>query len=245
VFRRTAATWGIDAAGRFGRNEGWLTNVRIKGGGERGILEMRFAELTQECPAGCDHTAAVIGTAPMPDTEPTCTGTSESGEACAFVDVAPEFKPWGAVCDNRFKLNSHGAKAVCKTLGYDTFEETPESCTAVEADPPGDATTSCTLTPGRMDPAAGWQAGSCTRDAGDGRCKYTPKIPASYGHFQAIHGDDDFSVDNLECPQGSESITECTMSTPYTDTCSDVETIGIDCNKMCTSLIRQTYRQSD
>ena len=228
-----APTWGIRSDGSSDRNAGWISNLRIKGGGDRGVLEMRFAELHQECPLGCTYTPAAMGTdATVEDVEATCTGQLESGAVCAFIDVQPEFRHWGAVCDNKFKDSLDGAKAVCKTLGYETFEEQPEECDPVEAEEPGDVATACQLDPGTIDAARVWQPGKCTRLAGNGRCQYVPKIPASYGYFPASHGDDDFVVDNLECPPGSDSITSCTMSTPYTDTCSDVETIGIDCNVM-------------
>eukprot|EP01045_Picozoa_sp_COSAG04_P012827 COSAG04_NODE_879_length_9676_cov_154.321499_4_plen_582_part_00 len=50
-------------------------------------------------------------------------------------------------------------------------------------------------------------------------------------HHGTTHGDSTFAADDIQCPQGAESISECsTHTSPYTDNCADSETVGLECS---------------
>eukprot|EP01043_Picozoa_sp_COSAG02_P025042 COSAG02_NODE_1393_length_12906_cov_6.298352_1_plen_4217_part_01 len=54
---------------------------------------------------------------------------------------------------------------------------------------------------------------------------------ASGTQYDARHGDNSFAVDDLHCPRGATSVSECsTGMNPYTDNCSDGETVGLQCS---------------
>eukprot|EP01051_Picozoa_sp_SAG22_P003500 SAG22_NODE_172_length_16609_cov_14.370806_2_plen_2010_part_00 len=49
--------------------------------------------------------------------------------------------------------------------------------------------------------------------------------------YDTTHGSDEFAADDITCPNGASSISECSSSrVPYTDNCGDSETVGIYCN---------------
>ena len=49
--------------------------------------------------------------------------------------------------------------------------------------------------------------------------------------YDTTHGDDSFALDDLDCPTGATSLSECsTHREPYEDNCGDGETVGIDCS---------------
>eukprot|EP01045_Picozoa_sp_COSAG04_P033476 COSAG04_NODE_6943_length_1223_cov_1.238434_1_plen_310_part_10 len=49
--------------------------------------------------------------------------------------------------------------------------------------------------------------------------------------YDATHGDDFFAADNIACPAGATSVSQCSSSTsPYSDSCADYETVGIECS---------------
>ena len=49
--------------------------------------------------------------------------------------------------------------------------------------------------------------------------------------YDTTHGDGSFAADNIQCPEGAESISECSSSrSPYSDDCSASETVGIECS---------------
>lgn len=210
---------------------GFTSNVRIDGGSDRGILEMRFAR--NICPDGCDYSEPTAGADGTPSASARC---SSSNADLVCTPVQSEFSEWGAVCDNGFDRDHNQAKAVCQSLGFETFEMQQESCEVEEAvtfDASFDAETRCVLNPSVQVPSSGiWRPGSCQVEQGNGRCKYVPSIPRSYGFFTATHGNNDFAVDNLICPHNSTGLEDCTMSEPWTERCNDAETIGIDCNVM-------------
>eukprot|EP01045_Picozoa_sp_COSAG04_P008032 COSAG04_NODE_436_length_14464_cov_7.310825_8_plen_990_part_00 len=57
---------------------------------------------------------------------------------------------------------------------------------------------------------------------------------ASGSTYDTTHGDSAFAADDINCPAGATSISECSSPTsPYTDNCGDSETVGIDCSAPC------------
>ena len=50
-----------------------------------------------------------------------------------------------------------------------------------------------------------------------------------YSHFSTTHGSNSFAADDIQCPPGSTSLSQCTMGDPYSHNCADTETVGIDC----------------
>jgi hypothetical protein len=52
--------------------------------------------------------------------------------------------------------------------------------------------------------------------------------------YDTTHGSSDFAADNVQCPDGATSLNQCTMQNPYSDNCSDGETVGIDCQGVAT-----------
>ena len=50
-------------------------------------------------------------------------------------------------------------------------------------------------------------------------------------HHDTTHGDSTFAADDILCPWGAESISECSSDlNPYSDNCGDSETVGIECS---------------
>jgi hypothetical protein len=47
--------------------------------------------------------------------------------------------------------------------------------------------------------------------------------------YDTTHGSDEFAADNIQCPDTATNLNQCTMQDPYSDNCSDGETVGIDC----------------
>ena len=48
--------------------------------------------------------------------------------------------------------------------------------------------------------------------------------------FGTTHGDDDFALDDLNCPAGSADLSACMSRAPYNDDCNDEHTVGIQCS---------------
>ena len=50
--------------------------------------------------------------------------------------------------------------------------------------------------------------------------------------YDTTHGSDSFALDDIICPSGADSVSDCHVSGhgAYSDNCSDGETVGIDCN---------------
>eukprot|EP01043_Picozoa_sp_COSAG02_P050463 COSAG02_NODE_5189_length_4555_cov_10.704668_1_plen_405_part_00 len=54
--------------------------------------------------------------------------------------------------------------------------------------------------------------------------------------YDTTHGDSGFAADDINCPSGSTSLSQCSSSrAPYTDNCGDSETVGIDCSSSCST----------
>eukprot|EP01043_Picozoa_sp_COSAG02_P071092 COSAG02_NODE_12853_length_1482_cov_1.432393_2_plen_97_part_01 len=89
-----------------------------------------------------------------------------------------EFSAWGAVCDTGFEENNNQAKAVCQSLGFQTFELQPERCEPQESiafNASIDLDTECNLIASNQVESTGiWTPGSCQVLQGNGRCKYLP-----------------------------------------------------------------------
>lgn len=48
--------------------------------------------------------------------------------------------------------------------------------------------------------------------------------------YDTTHGDGNFAADDINCPSGSTSVSNCSISrSPYSDDCGDSETVGLDC----------------
>ena len=78
----------------------------------------------------------------------------------------------------------------------------------------------------------GWD-GVCDDDFGAAEANavcYQLGFDLGGASYDTTHGDGGFSMDNLNCPSGAVSLSECSTSqAPYSDNCADRETVGIEC----------------
>ena len=80
---------------------------------------------------------------------------------------------------------------------------------------------------------AGWGA-VCDDGFGDDEAKaFCSSMGYQFGvggQYDTTHGDGSFAADDISCPSGSDSISDCSSARrPYSDNCGDSETVGIDC----------------